>query len=67
MNCMFWPGGFDGDKIVDKVGDDIDDSEILEELDHPEKYLSCAPTFPGNWTNLIYVITLITVFMDFVN
>ena len=47
MNCMFWPGGFDGDKIANHVGDDIDDSEILEELDHPEKYLSCAPNLPG--------------------
>ena len=49
MNCMFWPGGFDGDKIADQVGDDIDDSGILQELDHPEKYLSCAPTLPGKW------------------
>ena len=47
MNCMFWPGGFDGDKIADQVGDNIDDSDILQELDHPEKYLSCAPTLPG--------------------
>ena len=48
MNFMFWPGGFDaGDKIADTVGDDIDDSEILKELDHPEQYMSCAPTFQG--------------------
>ena len=43
MNFMFWPGGFD--QKLSNLGDEIDDSAILEELDRPEEYLTCPPTF----------------------
>ena len=44
MNFMFWPGGFDNDDLA-QAGENIDDSDILNELDHPENYLTCPPTF----------------------
>ena len=44
MNFMFWPGGFD--EIPSGLGETIDDSEILKELDDPEQYLTCAPNLP---------------------